>query len=138
MYIIVDNKPYAVRNNKAFEVSFGDKGTIVIGEEAKDVKVQGQFYKYEEISRKFNLKALLRAKDEPTKELVDELRQEINSLTKENDELKKQLEELTSTPEDKAEEDEADQADNEIVDDAEDKAEEAKPEAENKDEKKNK
>lgn len=90
MYLIVENKPYAIRNNKVYEVAFGEKGTIKLGNEV-DIAIEGKTYTYDEISRKYNLKAKLQAKNEPTKELVDELNQKINSLLKENEELKKQL-----------------------------------------------
>lgn len=66
MYAIIDNKPYAVRDNKLYEVSFGDRGTIVIGKEV-DKEIEGKTYTYNEISRKFNLKLLLQKKDEPKK-----------------------------------------------------------------------
>lgn len=97
MYIIVDKKPYAIREGKVFEVAFGEKGTIQIGKEIEDAKIEGKTYTYDEISRKFNLKARLQAKNEPTKELVDELNKQINALTKENEELKKKIEDLETS-----------------------------------------
>lgn len=66
MYVIIDNKPYAVRGDKLYEVSFGDKGTIVIGKEV-DKEAEGKRYTFDEISRKFNLKLLLQKKEEPKK-----------------------------------------------------------------------
>ena len=97
MFIIVNNKPYAVRNDKAYEVSFGDKGTIKINDEVEDIKVEGQLYNYDEISRKFNLKAMLRAKDMPTKELVEELNKKINELTKENERLVNEIKKIEAS-----------------------------------------
>ena len=95
MYAIIDSKPFAVRGDKVYEVSFGDRGTVVIGKEI-DVAIEGKLYTYDEISRKFNLKAMLQKKNEPTKELVEELNKQIDALTKENDNLKKQIQNLTS------------------------------------------
>ena len=66
MYLLIDNKPYAIRDGKVFKVKFGDKGTIEIGEEV-DAKIEGKTYTYDEIRRKFNLNAILKAKNEPTK-----------------------------------------------------------------------
>lgn len=91
MYLLIDNKPYAIRNNKVYKVKFGDRGTIEIGEEV-EAQIEGKIYTYDEIKRKFNLNAMLQAKNEPTKELVDELNKQISALTKENNELKKKLE----------------------------------------------
>ncbi len=109
MYVVINNKPYAVKDNKFYEVSFGEKGTIVVGKEV-NLKNKGKFYTYDEIRRKFNLKALLQAKDVPTKELVDELNKKINELIKENKELKAIIEEFNK-PADETDESE-DNADN--------------------------
>lgn len=91
MYLLIDNKPYAIRNDKVYKVKFGENGAIEIGEEV-EAEVEGKTYTYDEIKRKFNLNSMLQAKNEPTKELVDELNRQINALTKENAELKKKLE----------------------------------------------
>lgn len=103
MYLIIDNKPYALRDNKVYEVKFGDRGTIAIGEEV-DKEVKGKTYTYDEIYRKFNLRSLLQSKNEPTKDLVDELNKKIETLTKENASLKKQLEGLNKKEEQVVEE----------------------------------
>ena len=54
-------------------------------------------YSYDEIKRKFNLQAMLNKKNEPSKELVDELNNQIKNLTKENEELKKKIKELENS-----------------------------------------
>lgn len=82
MYAIIDNKPYAVRGDKLFEVSFGDRGTIVIGKEV-EIERQGKLYTYDEISRKFNLKLLLQKKEEPVKKVEKPIKEEKPSIKEE-------------------------------------------------------
>lgn len=82
MYLIIDNKPYAVRGNKVYEVSFGDKGTVVIGKEV-DKEVQGKRYTYDEIFRKFNLRLLLQKKDEQPKKVEKPIKEEKPSIKEE-------------------------------------------------------
>ena len=79
MYVIIDNKPYAVRGDKLYEVSFGDKGTIVIGKEV-DKEIEGKKYTFDEISRKFNLKLLLQKKDEQPKKVEKPVKEEKPSI----------------------------------------------------------
>ena len=90
MYLLIDNKPYALVNDKICEVEIKD-GELIIGEEAKGVENNGIEYTYDEISRKFNLEYQRAVLGEPTQELVDELNKQIASLTKENEKLKSQL-----------------------------------------------
>lgn len=66
MYAIIDNKPYAVKGDKLYEVSFGERGTIAIGKEV-DKEITGKRYTYDEIFRKFNLRVLLEKKEQPKK-----------------------------------------------------------------------
>lgn len=95
MFIIVNNKPYAVKDGKAYVVGFGDKGAVEIRDVVDDINVEDfNKYSYDEIKRKFNLKAMLNKKNEPSQELVDELNKQINILTKENEQLKKKIEDL--------------------------------------------
>lgn len=98
MYIIIDNKPYAIRDGKAYTVGFGEKGAIVIKDVDESINVNDyKTYSYDEIKRKFNLQAMLNKKNEPSKELVDELNKQIDILTKENQQLKKKIEELENS-----------------------------------------
>lgn len=99
MYVIIDNKPFAVRGDKLYEVSFGDRGTIVIGKEV-DKEVEGKIYTYDEISRKFNLKLLLQKKDEQPKKVEKPVKEEKTSIKEEVKEQPKVEEEVIEEKED--------------------------------------
>lgn len=90
MYVIIDNKPFAVRGDKLYEVSFGDRGTIVIGKEV-DKEVEGKIYTYDEISRKFNLKLLLQKKDEQPKKVEKPVKEEKPSIKEVIEEPEKEV-----------------------------------------------
>jgi hypothetical protein len=90
MYVIIDNKPFAVRGDKLYEVSFGDRGTIVIGKEV-DKEVEGKIYTYDEISRKFNLKLLLQKKDEQPKKVEKPVKEEKTSIKEVIEEPEKEV-----------------------------------------------
>lgn len=89
MYVIIDNKPYAVTGDKLCEVSFGERGTIVIGKEV-DKEITGKRYTYDEIFRKFNLRILLQKKDEQPKKVEKPVKEQPKvEETKENDKKEK-------------------------------------------------
>ncbi len=142
MFIIVDNKPYAVRGNKVYEVGFGEKGKVEISDKPVDIKIKGDFYNYDEIVRKFNVKYLVqkKAQEEALKSQLDgyteELLKQVEDLTKENEELKARIEELENPsandePADEGNEEPEKPADDKVDEDKSDDANDTQDDLEN-------
>lgn len=102
MFIIENNAPYLIKGDKAFKVSFGERGQVKV-DDSEYINVRGQRYTYDEIMSKFNIRYLIEAKK---KELADNeeiatLKQENEKLLKKIATLEKQLEAKTTNEETK-------------------------------------
>lgn len=103
MYIIEEGRPYIVKGKKAYGVSFGDNGKMVINEE--EIEVSGQkTFSYDEIIRKFNVEYMVQQRKKELEKMADEseelkaIRAELEEIKSERDALKAELE---ATKEDK-------------------------------------
>lgn len=97
MYIIEEGRPYIVKGKKAYGVSFGDNGKMVINEE--EIEVSGQkTFSYDEIIRKFNVEYMVQQRKKELEKMADEseelkaIRAELEEIKSERDALKAELE----------------------------------------------
>lgn len=97
MYIIEEGKPYIVKGDKAYGISFGDNGKIVVNEEQEIELSNQKKLSYEEIVRKFNVEYMVQQRKKTAERQAEEseelkaLREELEKVKKERDSLKEQL-----------------------------------------------
>ena len=97
MYIIEEGKPYIVKGDKAYGISFGDNGKIVVNEEQEIELSSQKKLSYEEIVRKFNVEYMVQQRKKAAERQAEEseelkaLREELEKVKKERDSLKEQL-----------------------------------------------
>ena len=97
MYIIEEGKPYIVKGDKAYGISFGDNGKIVVNEEQEIELSSQKKLSYDEIVRKFNVGYMLQQRQKALEKQAEEseelkaLREELEKVKKERDSLKDQL-----------------------------------------------
>ena len=104
MYIIEEGKPYIVKGDKAYGISFGDNGKIVVNEEQEIELSNQKTFSYDEIIRKFNVEYMVQQRKKAVERQAEEseelkaLREELEEIKSERDALKVELE---ATKEDK-------------------------------------
>lgn len=105
MYIIENGKVYLINGEVGYLVNFNANGKMNIDKE-NTIDVLGKVtYTYDEIYRKLNIaQKIQQAKnkklvEDGASEIVKELKTKIDALTRENEELKKQLNSKTIEPE---------------------------------------